>query len=549
MGKVRNCMKKLLCLTGILLCTCVFGSSLAVCAAQPQENTQPEEGNEPVAQLPLYEDGDVVAVIGDSITHAKYCDFGYAEMLDLYYQCRFPDRKTEFRNMGAEGYKARDVLNIINQDPCFRGFNKAIIMLGTNEAVLKYSPETYLGDMDALILALKDMGLDGEDILVITPPLCDEKFSVAPIHRFEDRVLEYIEGLKEKTEEWGTYYLDIHTPMVQLTAEIREENPSATLTTGDAIHPSLTGQLWIAAKILYAQGAEREAFGIEISKEFIHSEKGAAGGVRVCTMPLSVTGQASKFRAVFEQVEALYRDKLVVPGLSEDVSYRVLWDETELGCFTGRELADGVDYASFSVNPFAEWEEQLYTLNRQTHKNTVPYRSAWVEVMMQRASYTKEQAGEMHGNWKKRDDELCGQIEELLHEVINSSHRLIVVEEDYPVEQLLQDCETEAGKREEARKRAEAQAQERVKKEAKLRAERMSEELIRRESREQAGREAEERLQDILSEQAEEEAEGRGKEPEQGEAESRRMAVQVAIGVMIMLAAVLAGVICVRRKK
>lgn len=42
-------------------------------------------------EIPLFEDGDTVGFIGDSVTHVTYSSLSYVEMLDQYYQSAFPE--------------------------------------------------------------------------------------------------------------------------------------------------------------------------------------------------------------------------------------------------------------------------------------------------------------------------------------------------------------------------------------------------------------------------------------------------------------------------
>ena len=119
------------------------------------------EASASAPELSLYEDGDIVGFIGDSITHVTYSSLSYVEMMDQYYQSCFPGRSVEFRNLGTDGFKAMDVLNIYDQDFAFQGINKAVIMLGTNEAILGISTEEYIKNMEDLVGRLKESGLGG----------------------------------------------------------------------------------------------------------------------------------------------------------------------------------------------------------------------------------------------------------------------------------------------------------------------------------------------------------------------------------------------------
>ena len=112
--------------------------SLILCLLLPQG--MPVQA-EPLssASPDFYSNNEVVGFIGDSITYASYTPLSYMDILNLFYLSLFPDRQIEFRNISAGGYKISDILNIYDQDPAFDGLDKAVIMLGTNEAILGIS--------------------------------------------------------------------------------------------------------------------------------------------------------------------------------------------------------------------------------------------------------------------------------------------------------------------------------------------------------------------------------------------------------------------------
>lgn len=461
----------------------------------------------------FYEDGDVVGFIGDSVTHATYIPFAYPEILCQYYLSRFPGRNVEFRNLSAAGFKARDILDIYDRDPAFRGLDRAVILLGTNNAILKESAEEYIDEMGRLVDRLKADGLGGEDILVVSPPICDENYSKnfdrngRKRWTYEGRVLEYLEALEANIPEWGVNYLDIHTPMVQLTEEIQAESSGNSLTT-DCIHPNIRGQFLIAAWILEAQGAGVEAMS-EISVQEENPPEAAGGTVTdyyrgdrgLCltwtpeTLPVAATGDLLKFLEFYEPARALYRAPLRAEGFEEESSYRVLMGETELGSFTGRQLVEGIDLAMSENHPLQETMRQIEDSERKRHKEAVSYRNFWVEVGMQRANPTQEEARAEYEKWQSADEQLRNDIRAMVLGAGNTPVRIRIVEEGYSVEELEQEAAREAEERaqreaEEARREAEERARreaEEARREAEERARREAEEA-RRQAKKQAGR-------------------------------------------------------------
>lgn len=463
-------MKQLLKILGLVLSLCCLNlNSTAEAAVQSQ------------VDLAAFEDGDIVGFIGDSITHARYCDMNYPEIMNQYYLCRFPERKVEFRNLGVAGYKACDILNIYDLDPGFQGINKAVIMLGTNEAILKYSAEKYISDVDRLISRLKEDGLAGEDILLLTPPFCHEKMASSSLFKIENTLLGYINELEARVPQWGVHYLDIHTPMAELTKEMQKENSENTLTT-DGIHPNANGQMLMAYSILTAQDVgnvmviapENNPFPEEYST-FCRTEKGMFGTFVQETLPWSVTEELLDFLEFYKPADSLYQELLQVNGFDENIYYQVFVNDVGLGSFTGKELAEGINLASLITHPSQPHVQQLTELRRQQHKTAVAYRDIWIDVMMQRVTYTPAQAQAKYDNWREKDNALREEMAALSRSAVGNTCSLVIVEAGYPAVQLEKDYQKE---QEQARKKAEEQATH----EAEERARREAEALAQREA-------------------------------------------------------------------
>ncbi len=406
---------------------------------------------------PPFEDGDVVGFIGDSITHVTYRSQGYVDMLEEYYLSRFPGRDVEFRNLGADGHKITDFLKIYDSDPAFRGLSRAVIMLGTNEAILKIAPEEYIGNMETLVARLKEDGLAGEDILILSSPICDQNCSKNFDKNgnmrwtYEGRLLEYLELLETKTAEWGVGYLNLHTPMAELTEEIQREDASNTLTT-DCIHPNALGHRLIAFYILQAQG-EGTAPLSEIAvpqkgepqmlrgklTDFYRGQKGLCGTYHPETLPMAAAGDVAEFQAFYEAGALMCQMPLRVEGLDAAASYTVWLDETELGSFTGEELEAGIDLATLETHPLQPVMEQINALSRKRHQALAKHRNMWVEVMMQRASFTQEQIDASYRQWRENDERLRAEMRALATEAAEGDFALVLLEEGYPLEELKQE--------------------------------------------------------------------------------------------------------------
>lgn len=485
----------------LILCLLLQGMPVQ---AEPLSSASPD----------FYSNNEVVGFIGDSITYASYTPLSYMDILNLFYLSLFPDRQIEFRNISAGGYKISDVLNIYDQDPAFDGLDKAVIMLGTNEAILGISTEEYISNMDALIGRLKEDGLEGSDILLLSPPVCDENCSLnftkngSKKWAFESRVLEYMDQLETKSAQWGVRYLDLHTPMAALTETMQQEDPGNTLTT-DCIHPNAAGQVLIACSILQTQGADPEVLsqlhvpedgepqtqGNTIS-DFYRGEKGLCLTLAPEVLPLANRSEFTAFRELMNRYTssgALFQQRFSIQGLLEEDSYCLRAGDEELGNFTGKELAEGIDMGALETNPRQQAMQQAASLCRQRHREVVEARDMWIEVMMQRASFTPEQIQAAYETWRVKDDALNSEIYAITGKLADDVLRITVTAQGYLPEELEQDAqEAKEAARKAQEEQAAREAQEAARKAAEAQAAKEAEEAARKAAQEQAAKEAEE---------------------------------------------------------
>ena len=218
--------------------------------------------------------------------------------------------------------------------------------------------------------------------------------------------------------------------MQKLTEEIQREDKRNTLTT-DCIHPNATGQILIASCILQSQGVDDGPLsGIFVPEEgeagavrgeltdFYRGEKGICFAFQPGTLPMAATEELLQFQSSLESADTLYRDllaeqpallfrqQLQVMGLSEDAFYKGYLGENDLGTFSGRELAEGINLAASENHPMQMSMQQIDEWSRKRHKEIVKYRNIWVEIAMQRATYEKAPIQAKYEKWRTADEEL-----------------------------------------------------------------------------------------------------------------------------------------------
>lgn len=117
----------------------------------------------------------------------------------------------------------------------------------------------------------------------------------------------------------------------------------------------------------------------------------------------------------------------------------------------------------------------------------------WIEVMMQRASFTPEQIQAAYETWRAKDDALNSEIYAITGKLADDVLRITVTAQGYLPEELEQDAqEAKEAARKAQEEQAAREAQEAARKAAEAQAAKEAEEAARKAAQEQAAKEAEE---------------------------------------------------------
>ncbi len=443
----------------ILTALCIMNLCTGAGTAKPEAGSPGEEPSF------LFADGDVVGFIGDSITHVEYLPVSYVELLDNYYLSHYPELETEFRNLGMAGYTVQDILDIYDVDPAFRGINKAVILLGMNDAMQKIPTEEYLADLEELVNRFKEEGLSGEDILVLSPTPYDQTCGInydrngVPYQTTDTGLLDFTEKLPGKTAQWGVAYLDLHTPMRNLSLEIQKENDRNTLTVGDCIHPDLEGHWMMVYEILTAQRAWKLGNLMEEKMDFYEGEKGMCWSFYPEILPLERDEGLERLCEIFPTAGTLAREGFRLEGLSREKSYALAVDGKELGVYSGRELEEEIDLAAAEENPLKGVMERAAELNRERHHNAALYRAALCAARAENPDLSEDRMRIRYTAWKTEDNRLREEIRNLVLEAVNREYTVTVTEEGYPAEELLEEARQAAEQAEKEKAAREAAEQ------------------------------------------------------------------------------------------
>lgn len=339
------------------------------------------DGNS-VGNVARFEDGDRVAFIGDSITH-----FGYTHTLIYhYYTTRYPGSSFSYINKGMSGDKTPDIIERMEHDvydSSDRPFNKAVIMIGTNDmACMEYYEgkelepdaeearaeriENYRNNLTNLVRAVKQR--DMEQIILVSPPMFDqwlpEEIAGRPYSVDFNNIIRKAGAIAyEVSKDEGVDFIDINTP--QTIAEYyNTKNKGESFTfVPDRIHPSSTGHYIMAYAFLKAQGESGEVatVNIDADKNSISSQTAAVSEFYADSstvkykytanaLPIGADEAYRKAEEIFPITQELNREIIRAHGLADGV-YDIKIDGALIMRATADMLKKGVNIADKENNP------------------------------------------------------------------------------------------------------------------------------------------------------------------------------------------------------
>lgn len=403
----------------------------------------------------MFEDGDVVGFIGDSITQVEYTGISYQEFIYNYYITRHPDWSLEFRNLGTASYMASDAVRLYSKsaivtDKAIDGINKAVIMFGMNEALHDWAAVRYIQSINQLVTILNQKGIKNEDIILVAPTPFDQTRSSNytedgdQIEDTDDRLAEYTGELKILAEELGTHYIDLHTPMLWINGIVQGRNADDTLTVTDNVHPNAMGNVFAGFFFLYQQGAGKEVASVEIGEDDSAAARNASvsrlnrKGDRYLSfryqrnsLPMAVPYEFNEATQYFEIVDEISWENLQVDGLHPEVNYKVYMNHLVVGTFTGEELQKGVNLTNLDLNPGQTAAKQIEVLNQSWHTKSSNYRAVVRKAMKQEA--TQEDVDTAYAEWATTTEAIRAQMYEIAEDSIEKEILVEVVSEDYHV--------------------------------------------------------------------------------------------------------------------
>jgi endoglucanase len=326
--------------------------------------------------VPPFNNGDVVAFIGDSITHGG----SYHADIFLFYATRFPDKKFKYYNCGISGDTAQGAISRFDQDIAVHHPDVATIMLGMNDVGRgsygkeKVSPSdiaaqdksfaAYQKSMDRLAAMLTNIG---SRIIFITPSIYDQTAEIAAGNNFgvDDGLIRFAGFVKTLAEKYNSPVVDFHTIMLQVNHEIQKNNPGATLIGPDRIHPGPLGHFVMAYEFLRAQQMPKyvssigidaaaanptETVNCEIEQIRALAPNGIGFSCREFALPFPVSEAQKQALAWVPFQQDLNQEVLTVKNLAAGL-YSLKIDGVPVATNSAADLARGINLSDCPTAP------------------------------------------------------------------------------------------------------------------------------------------------------------------------------------------------------
>jgi endoglucanase len=330
------------------------------------------------SQNTLFKEGDKVCFVGNSITHGGE----FHHNILLYYMTRFPQQKMTFFNCGISGDVTGGILKRMNSDILAHQPTHAVIMIGMNDVKRNYYGSMPTNNADTLRLrqeALSVYKIQLDSIVriflsknikvILQKPSIYDQTAVLKTHNalgVNDALKTCADFMESLCQKYQIPSVDYWTIMTQLNAKMQQKDPSATIVSDDRVHPAAVGHLVMAYQFLKAtQTPPQYISQIEVKKNEKASNKRSincqimALSKQKDRLVFTVKEDALPFPIVDNQQEALnvvpFQNDLNQEILSvkklKDAAYKLLIDGIEIGVFSKKQLAIGVNLSQYKQTP------------------------------------------------------------------------------------------------------------------------------------------------------------------------------------------------------
>lgn len=354
--------------------------TIALCLWSALWLSYPAEAEDPFA----IRDGDTVAFLGDSITAART----YGKLVENFTLLRYPDRTVRFINAGVGGDTAAGGLKRLESDVFNHNVTLLTVAYGINDIgwgmhADDQHRQAYLDAIHGIVNACRKNG--------VRVYICSAAVTGQNPAESEESFLQKMcdEGMAI-AERSGEHSIDVQRTMREIQQKVWQTNENnddpkkakVTLHAKDGIHLSELGQLAMAFAILKGFGAPSQ-----VSSATLDAAAGSVVEANACHianvkrtesgLEFTRTDDGLPFNnGIFYTLNyrfvpvptELNRYMIAVKSLPPG-RYKLLVSEREVGTWTARRLAEGVNISSTTASvwqPGGPWDVQATVLKSLT---------------------------------------------------------------------------------------------------------------------------------------------------------------------------------------
>ncbi|MCD8177780.1 MAG: GDSL-type esterase/lipase family protein, partial [Tannerellaceae bacterium] len=328
------------------------------------------------AEIPgptVFHTGDRWCAIGNSITHQGK----YLETIYLYYLTRYPYETFDLFNCGAGGDTATGVLiRRIEGDILVHNPTIATIMLGINDIWWEnsglYPPEYYSHNLEAIIDQLEAANCR---VILLTPSPYD--YTVKSDEPVDPKRLglERLAGeVKEIAQKRNLPVVDFYNPLLRLTLEQQQTDPTFTLLVKDRVHTKPIADFLMGYTFIQqtTPSSEVSHLAIDAATQTITRQTNCsvnelAGNQETLRFTIVANALPFPLSAIPPGADGFTgfnnernREILQINGLAPG-QYTLYIDDTAIGNYTATEFSNGINLALQSNTPQARQAETLAT--------------------------------------------------------------------------------------------------------------------------------------------------------------------------------------------
>lgn len=332
-------------------------------------------------------DGDRVVIWGDSITDNAY----YPRSMENYVLSHYPDWTVEFHNLGWGGDAVVTLERMKRDLPQFNP-TFVTIKLGMNDgSYTRYTQEIFDRYINGYRKLLDFLRANTCARIVLISTVTYET-DVVPTRKFgnEERDMSVYpetlrklsEGVKELANEYKAGYVDLNDLYEKTLKEGKANDPSFKLS-GDAIHPDVNGQAYMAYYILKGlnAGGSIAEIAIDAQNGKIESEQGSyVRNLAVKDNTVSFTRQdralpfhfsgEKDWNLPFTQKDKWYddlnRDWLVVKNLQQPYALLTI-DGEAVAVFSREQLGQGINLSLLPQSAMLKQGALIADMTEQRH--------------------------------------------------------------------------------------------------------------------------------------------------------------------------------------